>query len=531
MTRSISLCIAAAAAASFAFSPAASAQTLPNDYNFQWAPVSNLAQVALPGPFLFSFGGSIPPHQAGLGDAIRRCYSVDITQGGRNELGSYETTWFSFVRGWAPSSPTPGVNVGLLSIQSATESDLGGDACLSPWFSSVGNTGGHNVSIAAVLGPQPGTIGAAFPQVWQSVFQWSATSTSFQGVPGANTIGTDSLGLPLLANVIYEIQGPINAAAGNIQYYMGTTDEIVGTGSASTVAGRGTGGVTNGNSNWGISLFGVTADQSGATSHSRLFGFAPATGQSVSAPAFWGNSPGSAEFNDYVAFTEPFLWAENDGSIGSGGPDWNVSTGTPSNVQLWLKDIKSGAEGTSNLFWKTGGAGGFSASYDPTLLLNIGYFFWSTTPAVTMQQLPMSWDDLNGALPPKAGSYALNTPTSREGIQTLPVNLDPLTVAMLGQPGLSLGTTFTGADSVWYDAGLPGQQAIWEGLFAPVASGISKLSMAGGAAFPVVPVANPSLAGTNLGVAALSFQLRTDPVFGLRGEIAEVASALTVTLQ
>jgi len=524
--------LAAITAASFVFSAAATAQTLPNDYDFNFAPMANSVQVGLPDTFLFSFGGVISPHNAGPGDAIRRCYSVDVTQGGRNESGFYEHSWFTFAQGYGASNPVPGVDVGLLSMQSATDSDLGGDACLSPWFSSLGNTGGHKVSVALVLGLQGGTAGFAFPSVWQSVFQWGGgTPSTFTGVAGENVIGTDALGLPLLANVIYEIQGPVNAAPGSSQYYLGTTDESNGQGASSAVAGRGTGGVTNGNSNWGLSLFGVTADLSGTTAHSRIFGLDPVTGGLTAGTSFWGSTVGSSEVNGFIAFSTPFLWAENNGSVGGGAPDWNIATGTPSNVNIWLKDIKSGAEGTADVLWKAGGGGAAGAAFDPNLLFNFGYFFWSATPAVTMQQLPMSWDDLGGALPPKAGSYALNTLTSREGTQALPVNLDPLMVAMLGQPGLSSGTPFTGADSIWYDAGPAGLQAIWEGMFDPVESGLSKLTIAGGAAWPVAPAADPTLGGTNIGVGALSVQIRLDPVLGVKTDLAEVASALTLTLQ
>lgn len=523
--------LAALGAAAFVFSGISVAQTSSNDYDFNFAPMANGVQVGLPGSFVFSFGASTT-HWPGIGDAIRRCYSVDVTQGGRNETGSYDTTWFTFGQGFAAGNPIPGVDVGVLSIQSATDSDLGGDACLSPWFSSAGNTGGHKTSVAVVLGLQGGTAGFAFPSVWQSVFQWSGgTTTVFPGVPGENVIGVDSLGLPLIANVIYEIQGPINSGSGNNQYYLGTTDELSGNGAASATPGRGTGGVTNGNSNWGLSLFGVTADQSGAISHTRIFGFDPVTGIFQGGNAFWGNSIGSAEANGFVAFGTPFLWAENNGSIGAGGPDWNIGSGTPSQVQVWLKDIKSGAEGTSDVLWKTGGGGAAGAAFDPNLLFNFGYFFWSATSAATMQQLPMSWDDLGGAVPPKAGSYILSTATTREGTQSLPVNFDALTGVMLGLPGMSSGTPFTGADSVWYDAGPAGLQAIWEGMFDAVESGLSKLTVAGGAAFPVSPAANPALAGKNIGVAGLSVQIRLDPIIGVKVEIAEVGSALTLTLQ
>lgn len=527
---------AAVTAAAFVFSSVGSAQTLTYDYDFNWAPMSNAPTVGLPGPLIFGTVLFGTPHPPGIGDAIRRCYSVDITQGGKNQTGSYETTWISIMQGWGANNTTPGNDIGLVSVQSASDSDLGGDSCMSPWFSSVGNTGGHAVSAAAVLGLQAGTAGTPFPGVWQSVFQWTqATGSTFvgTGLRGANTIGTDTNGNPLLANVIYEIQGPVNSGNDNLQYYLGTTDENMGLGSASATPGRGTGGVTNGNNAWGSSLFvgNPTADVSGAISHTRVFGFDPAFGLTGTTP-FWGPAVGTDEANLFVAFSTPFLWAENNGSIGGGGADWNIGSGTPSSVNVWLKDIKSGAEGTSDVLWKTGGGGAAGAAFDPTIALQFGYFIWSQTPATTMQQLPMSWDDLSGAAPPQPGSYILgNVATTREGNQTIPANFDALTNVILGLPGLSQGTQFTGADSVWYDAGPAGLQAIWEGAFDPVESGLSKLKINGGNAFPVASNPKPNKAGTNAGIAAGSVQVRLDPQLGVVVGIAEIANALTITLQ
>lgn len=520
---------AATTAAALVFSTVGSAQTGAIDYDFNWAPMSNTAQIGLPGAFIFGTALFGTPHAPGVGDAIRRCYSVDITQGGRNENGMYETTWFTVMQGWGANNAVPGNDIGLISIQSATDSDLGGDACLSPWFSSVGNTGGHSVSVAAVIGLQAGTAGNPFPGVWQSVFQWAAgTSTTFTGVAGNNVIGVDANGLPLLANVIYEVQGPLNSGLNNLQYYLGTTDERTGAGTVSATPGRGAGGVTNGNSNWGASLYATTADLSGAASHTRIFGN---DGTNLTAaPAFWGTTPISGEANNFVAFSTPFLWAENNGSIGAGGADWNIGSGTPSTVNVWLKDIKSGAEGTGNVLYKTGGAGAAGAAFDPNLLVQFAYFLWSGTPAISMQQLPMSWDDLLGSFTPQAGSYLISTPTSREGVQRLPIVKDALTDLIFGITGLSQGTAFTGADSPFYDAGVA-DSALWEGAFDPVESGLSKLTIAGGAAFPLVPTIDPTLAGINLGVAGVSIQVRTDAVLGLKIDIAEVSNGLTITLQ
>ena len=526
---------AALTAAAFVFSSVGSAQTLTYDYDFNWAPMSNAPSVGLPGPLIFGtvlFGTPNPP---GIGDAIRRCYSVDVTQGGKNQTGTYETTWITIMQGWGANNAIPGNDVGLTSIQSATDSDIGGDSCLSPFFSSLGNTGGHSVSAAAVIGLLGGTAGTPWPGVWQSVFQWTQpTGSTFVGVglPGLNTIGVDSNGLPLLANVIYEIQGPINSSNANIQYYLGSTDENNGLGQTSLIPNRGTGGVTNGNSQWGSSLFGVSADQSNAVAHSRLFGLDPVSGGLTATTPFWGPAAGSDELNLFVAFATPLLWAENNGSVGGGGADWNIGSGTPSNVNVWLKDIKSGAEGTSDVLWKVGGGGAAGVAFDPTLALQFGYFVWSKTPASSMLQKPMSWDDLSGAIPPQPGSVILGqVATTREGLQTIPANFDALTNVILGNPGLSQGTQFTGADSVWYDAGPAGLQAIWEGAFDAVESGLSKLKINGGNAFPVAQAANPAKAGTDAGIAAASIQVRIDPQFGVIVSVAEIASSLTITLQ
>lgn len=208
-------------------------------------------------------------------------------------------------------------------------------------------------------------------------------------------------------------------------------------------------------------------------------------------------------------------------------------------VQVQLKDIKSGGQANQDVHWKIGGGGPPSAAYDPTLVLNQAVFFWSTSPATSMQQLPMSWDDLGGAAPPKAGSYLLSTPVARNSdlagggvlTQSLPVNIDPLTMAMLATPGLSMGTSFTWADSPGYDVAPPGLSAFNEGMFSRAVSGMSNLSMAGGNDFPVAPAPIPSLGGLNIGVAALTLQARTGGPLGLTVEVAEVASALTITLQ
>ena len=533
--------LAVAAAATFVFSAPASAQTADADYDFNWAPLSNAPTVAFAGGALFSIVSGVQ-HQAGPGDAIRKCYSVDVTQGGQNETGVYETTWISVMQGFGANNGVLGNNIGLTSVQAATDSDLGGDTCLSPWFSAPTNTGGHGVSAAAILGVQAGTAGTPFPGVWQSVFQWTQPSgTTFVagGNAGPNVIGLDSNGLPLLVNVIYEVQGPLNAG-NDTQYYLGTTDENMGLQPVATGT-RGTGGVTNGNSLWGSTLTGgVTADASNMVSHSRVFAVDPTSGALTGSTPFWGPTAGTDEFNAFVAFSTPFLWAENNGSLGAGGPDWNIGSGTPSNINVVLKDIKSGGQGTQDILWKSGGGGAAGASFDPSLVvlspgaqpLQFGYFIWSQTPASTMQQLPGSWDDLGGAAPVKPGSYILGTvSTTREGLQTIPANFDALTNIILGNPGLSQGTNFTSATSPFFDGASNANGAIWEGAFDPVESGLSKLKINGGNAFPIASNPNPARAGQNAFLAAGSVQVRLDPQLGILVEVAEIANALTVTLQ
>jgi hypothetical protein len=333
--------------------------------------------------------------------------------------------------------------------------------------------------------------------------------------------------------VLFDVSGPSVAGELHEQYYAGTSNEIPGTGSAFSPPGRGTGGVTNGNSAWGSMPYGTTADLSGAISHTRIISD-DLSSTIYCSPAWWGtNGPGSAESNNYLAFATPFLWAENNGSIGSGGPDWTVSTAPVSNVQIWLKDIRSGAQGTANTHWKTGAPGSPSSIFDPTLIYNSVVFFWSDRPATSMLQQPMNWDDgILHLLPPQKDSYSGSVTTSREGSQFLTVNPDLLTYTMLGVPGLTNGTSFSNAGSPFYDTAPFGLAAVDEGTFStnPVVSGISKLSIAGGAPFPILNSPDPTLAGVNLGVGALGMQIRI--VAGdVLLEFTEFANGLTLTLQ
>lgn len=524
--------IAAIGAASILFSSLSSAQTGDNDYDFQWAPMNNAAAdfyVSGKG-FLGAFTG-----QLGFGSSWRKCYSVDITQGGKNQSDSqFESSWFRIFQGFSAQNALQGVNIGIVSLSAATDSDLGGDACLSPWFSSAGNTGGHQLVAATDPGLVAGTGAFPFPSFWDLAFQWNVDPvTGVAGsVVGPNTVGVDTLnpfGAPLLANVIFEMQGPSVAGVGDEQYYLITAFESIGMGAASAFAGRGTGGVTNGNSAWGSTITGVGPEVSGLITHSRWLANNGAGGLAVSSVPILGGE--TAEILGHVAFSTPFLWAENNGSIGAGGADWNIASGVPSVVQVRLTDIQAGAEGTADVDYKLGGGGAPGAAFNPNLILNFSYFLWSTTAANSMTQRPMSWSDAFGT--PSAGS--LPVATSREGTQMLPINFDGLTNSLLNLPGLSQGTPFTGADSALFDtlgAGNPGS-ALFEGDFnntSPYFSGTSKLSVAGGNAFPVAAAPIAGFGGINIGLAALGIQIvNAGGVAALK--LTEFSNGLTLTLQ
>jgi hypothetical protein len=251
----------------------AGAQSL---YDTNYLPLHGSGAAAIAGPVAFS-GGGLFGHNATTGDSIRRCYSHDVTQGGRHQSKRlYETTWFTITQAFGALNPVPGVDVGAVSIQAGTESVLGRDVCISPWGASPGNTGGHNIgAFAGVLGPQAGTAGAPFPGFWEIVFAWTATS-----VGAINWIGVEGnhpFLHPLLVNMIYEVQGPNNNLS--IQYYLGTTIETAGTNTTAP------GGVTRGNATWGSAVYGgLDPVASNAISYTRLTAFNPGPGTLLLGP-------------------------------------------------------------------------------------------------------------------------------------------------------------------------------------------------------------------------------------------------------
>lgn len=499
-----------AGAAAALFSGAASAQ-VPIDYTNHWQPMmldQTSGFVGMSDTFLFTPVG-FAPDTAGVGDSIRRCFGTDTTQGGRNQsAGAIETTWFRMVQGYGPGAATQAAQTGIVSVQGATESDNGGDACFSPWFASATNTGGHNVHAAIIFG-NFGAAGQPIPTYWIVVAQWAGTTTTnFHGTAGNPTIGTQAAGPfagvnPLLTNVIFEVQGPLNG--NDHQYYLATTSELA----------AGDGGVTNGNAGWGSSLFGVPAATSGAMSHTRIFAFDPGSGTLAAYTLGLGGKAGDTELTEYLAFHSPGLWGINNGQEGQGGNDWNLSTDPVSTVDLRMQDNLAGAQ-TNGLP---------TAVFDPCIVFNQPLFVYSCTPAVGMvKELPMSWDDLAGIVPAQPGSIIIGPQaTAREGAQTVPANFDTCTSLALGNSGITLGTPFTPAQDFFTDGAFNG--IFFEGLTGPVVSGTSNFS---GGPTQLVASGKPGLAGAKLGIAGLGVQVNA--CTGAIG-VTEVANSLEINIQ
>jgi hypothetical protein len=261
------------------------------------------------------------------------------------------------------------VGLGLVSVQAHTSSARGADQCFGPWFHGefiTGGTitphatesGGHKVAAVILPGLIGATSPAPFPAVWEMTFAWGPTPALVPNLIGDNTgdpgipVGLSATGgglismnlgvggpgmagpvAPLLANVIFEVQAPINAGISNttIQYYLASTSEFTGIsttlvpmGAMSGLGYLGTGGVTNGNGNMGLDLFGGGAapNHAGDTNRvagSRVFAVAggfitvssppgilfPANQQSTT-PSF---RDGRMEFAGQLAFSTPKLWS------------------------------------------------------------------------------------------------------------------------------------------------------------------------------------------------------------------------------
>lgn len=510
----------AAGAASALFASVGSAQLPGIAYTAHWQPMHNPVAAAFSGPGLFA--STSGPNYASQGDAFRRCYGIDTTQAGENQSsGQFSNTHFKFAQGFAAANTNLDVDIGIASLMYATETDLTGDVCFSP-FLKIG--GGHGVVAAAIFGNQGTPL--SFPTVWQIGYQWAGSGTGFSGITGPTTLGLDGtssggVANPALVNVIWEVQGPINGGAGNNQYYLASTTETVGLNPA------GSGGVTNGNNAWGSGLFGVPAEVSGAVSHTRILALDPG-GTGLFLYTIAVANPGDTDIGGHIAFNTPGLWGIKNGSSGAGANDWQASQNPVSVVDLRFNDHLAGAETNADV-WASYGYGGGSPAlgFNPLIVFNQAFFLWSATSAANMVQKPMSWDNLGGVLPSQPGSIILGPQlTTRQGFQTIPANFDAVTNALLGVNGLSLGTPFSDSDDIFYDGVGPGSSsAFWEGMFSTITHGVSGFSAG---AVPIVSTATSSFSGLKVGIAGFGLQVNA-ATFSLG--ITEVGNALTLNFQ
>lgn len=550
-----------AASAAAAFCAGTSSAQNPIDYAHHWAVNAEAVDVAISGPALFTIGPSL--NFASTGDAIRRCYGVDTTQGGRNATqGQWANTTFRVGQGFAAGGTS--IDIGFVSVHGASESDLGGDVCFAPFLQSAGNTGGYELVALALIGPVTGAS-LPFPNVWDIAFQWVGTTCTFEGVEGSTTLGSaglDILGnpIPLLTNVIYEIQGPVNGGPNNNQYYLGSTTEVTGRGLTGPGLGGGygggTGGVTNGNVDWGSSLFAVSADVSGAIGHSRVIASDPAVGTLFATTLFGIFNPVTPlEWNSYLGFQAPGLWATNDlGQAqglneGAGGPDWNVSGPVTSIANLIYQNHLTGAQANTNVLFKEGLTGGGPTVANTTLGappfgVNFPIFVYSATPAITMQQRPLSWDDFGGAIPPQPNSIILGNFATRDGgnlcqfgggasSMGVAANFDAVTNAFLTFATLTFGTTQVGSDDLFLDPGSANSSSYFEGSFANGYAGLpagvdpnqNLVSGTSGWSGGAAQLPNsPNARGLRMGVHAAGLQVDG----ALNIVIIEMSNALTI---
>ncbi len=479
----------------------------PEDYNFNFHNMGTDAAVFTTGPVLF---GALTGNQnfAGPGDSIRTCYGIDSFQGGRNQsTGRTNITHLSWIQG--SSLTSNGVSIGLSTVLAQSVDSLDGDACFSSLFLQGNDTiTGNPITLNSQFGASfvppvlfPGPFGGSFLNLSMEV-----VGSNGIGITLDSTLGEDSNGFPLIPHVIFEVQGPVDGGFDNNQYYLASTSETIGLGTA----GLGTGGVTNGNERMGQSIFGAgnTADVTGAISHNRLTGFTPATGL-VAGTTVTFNGPQQDHWTGYhLASQTPMAWAINDGSTGGGGPDWSIS-GPISTINLRTIDIRAGAENP--------GSGALIS--EPGLAFNSPFYVWSATPAALMLQEPMSWDTTLGFASP--GSQVLGPQsTSRAGLQTVPVNFDALTSAFLSVASLSAGTTHLPA----LDIDADGSGDIFE--FGEGLGTVGEATLPN--AVPLVLSPKPGLAGTKLGVVSAGIQLDVSQ-FTL--SITEFSSGVTIVLQ
>lgn len=502
------------------------------DYSHNWQTMN----FGFNGSLIFTggdgFWGGLNPSPnsdnfGGVGDSLRICYGVDATQGGTNESGLSSTTWFFLAQGHTLNAATN--SAGVVSAVASTYDSAAGDACFTPIFGQVDPTDGVTAlnrfdSTGFIFAGLTYGGATAVPTFWFSYFQ------VFNGLTGGaiqaeNIKGTDPNGLfggePLLTHMVLEVQGPANESVGNIQYYLATTDEVVGT------LG---GGVTNGNLSIGEGLFGLgyTADVTGAVVHSRITSFEANTGLITGATTVGFGGVSTDQWFNSLAFDEPAVWSGNDPigtgvlNTGAGGMDWAIGT-TVSTIQLRCIDMLSGGQiaGTALAPGSTA-----TSVTNPFLGASFPYFLFSGTEAVGNFQQPCGWCDLGGVIPMQAGSIALGPQaTNRQGNQTVPVCFDALTQSFLSAAAFAIGGNFTAAADPFIDGDLTTLFEDGVGIGIGGSAGMAAPS-------PIAPAANPALAGAKLCVTAALIEAAVDPGTGavLVG-INEFANVASINLQ
>lgn len=515
------------------------------DYSHNWQTMNygfNGSVIAAPSTVLYgAIVSGAGNNYGGVGDSIRICYGVDAMQGGTHESGSSALTWFELWGGHTAAASSN--NSALVSAVASTYDAASGDACFSPLFLQSDPASGAPLnrfdSLAFAFfnlnygGPGP------FPAVWQSIFQLGGNGAQVENIKGSDPNGLFG-GEPLLTHLVLEIQGPLNESLANVQYYLATTDEVVGLNG---------GGVTNGNLSMGEGLFGLgyTADITGAVVHHRLTSFDAAQGILGGVPTLGFGGVAADQWWGGVALETPFVWAGNDvdglGNLntGAGGMDWSISQSV-SSIRLRCLDMLSGAEVAGTGLDLNGGPA--SSVTDPFIGASLPYFLFSATPAVGTFQRPCGWCDLGGLIPMQAGDPVLGLQaTKREGLQSVPICFDTLTQSFLSQAAFALGTNFRGAyDGFGPDTGAqfqapnvnPATGAAW--AFDSIAGSGVGLDIAGSAgmaaALPIGAAPNASLAGLKLCVTAALIEAAVNPsTGGLEVGINEIAGVTSINLQ
>lgn len=481
------------------------------------------------------WGGLLPGATSPLySGTIRICYGIDALQGGIHASGSSPLTWMMLVQ--AHSQGTGQNEAGLISLSTTTYDSAAGDACFTPLFLQTDPTSGAPLnrlsSTAAVFSGLPWGGAAPAPTFYFGYFQ--LFDNSGEPLDARNRLGTAPAGPfpgvnPLLGHLVLEIQGPANAGPQNIQYYLATTDEVVGP----------NGGVTNGNIKMGEGIFGLgyTADITGATVHSRL---STTSGGVLAGGTTLGlGGLGTDQWFGTVATGVPAVWSGNDpnGSgvlnTGGGGVDWSISQSV-STIQLRALDMLSGGQVAGTSIDPAGGPA--SNVSDASILASQAFFIFSNSEATGTFQAPCGWCDMGGTLPMEPGDISIgDLQTDREGPQRLPVCFDALTASFASQTSFSLGSGFRGAYDPNVDASLTGLASsgtTWAGESLTQA-GVG-LDLAGSSQMPsplpISPAPNPALGSLKLCVTAALLEASVDSSSGALwlgvNEFANVASVL-----